>query len=59
MAVKRLVVENLDAHQLRIERAWRQRGLAAGEIRVESMFQISAEVREIDAELKLRGERSW
>ena len=47
------------AVQLRAERQWRQRAPAAGAIDPKQMFDISAEVRKIDAELRHRGERSW
>jgi hypothetical protein len=47
------------ADELRGERSWRQRALAAGAVDPKQMAKISREVREIDAELSRRGERSW
>jgi hypothetical protein len=47
------------ADELRTERSWRQRALAAGVVDTKQMAKVSAEVREIDAELSRRGERSW
>lgn len=45
--------------ELRTERFWRQRALAAAVIDPKQMHRVSAEVREIDAELDRRGERHW
>lgn len=45
--------------ELRKERAWRQRALAAGAIDPKQMQDISNEVREIDAMLTQHGERRW
>jgi hypothetical protein len=47
------------ADELREERHWRQRALAAGVVHLRHMAKVSAEVREIDAELSRRGERHW
>lgn len=50
---------NLTATELRAERFWRQRALAAAAIDPKQMHQISAEVREIDQKLRSMGERGW
>lgn len=45
--------------QLRAERSWRQRGLAAGTIDVDRMLDVNSEVRAIDERLTELGERHW
>lgn len=45
--------------EMREERAWRQRALAAGTVDVNQMLDVSGEVRAIDRRLRELGERAW
>lgn len=49
----------MTADDLRAERNWRQRGLAAATIGPKQVNRVDEEVREIDDELSARGERRW
>lgn len=51
-------MENMTPDQLRTERNWRQRALAAGAIEPKQMADISREVYNIDNVLYQRGEKS-